>query len=124
MKRHQAGWTLWGMALVMGLVAFFALLAIKLLPAYFDNFKIRQSLEGLAREPGVAAMGRQEIITALDKRMYIDYVDRTVDLRQALIIEKTKEGMKLRVAYQRVIPLAYNISALLDFDEQVTVGLR
>ena len=86
MKRYQAGWTLWGLAAVMALVAFFALLAIKLLPAYFDNFKVRQALEGLAKEPGVTAMGRQEILTGLDKRMYIDYVDRVVDLREPLLI--------------------------------------
>lgn len=122
MHNNQRGMTMWGMAMVIALIVFFTLLGLKLFPPYMDNFKIDNALQNVGKQPGVGAMSQEEIVESLRKRLEIENVDGTLDLRKALKIEARGRGGKaIRVVYQVQVPLAYNITALLDFDNSVEV---
>lgn len=122
MYNNQRGMTMWGMAMVIALIVFFTLLGLKLFPPYMDNFKINTALQNVGKQPGAGSMSQEEIMEALRKRLEIENVDGTVDLRRALKIEARGRGGKaIRVVYQVQVPLAYNITALLDFDNSVEV---
>lgn len=122
--RQQAGWTIWTALSVAFLIAVFALLFMRLFPPYMDNLKIQEALEKVADDPRVGAMNRRAIINELDNILYIDFAHEVVDLKEALIVEKKKQNMTISVDYEVVVPLIYNISALLDFQNQVDVPIR
>lgn len=122
--RRQAGWTVWGLIAVMALVGFFALLFLKLFPPYHDNYKLNKALQTVAAEPGMAVGGRRAIMRKLDKILYLDYAHKVVDLNDTLRIEKKNDRMILTINYEVVVPLAYNISALLEFNNRAEISLR
>jgi hypothetical protein len=116
---RQQGWTLWSLVGGMALVAFFALLIMKLFPPYLDNFKLKRAIEAVAQEPGIQSATKRQIISKLQKRLYVDYADELIDLEKALKIEKGKTGMSFVLSYEVVVPMAYNVSALIEFDNRV-----
>lgn len=123
MKR-QGGWTIWTLMLGIALIVFFAYLMMKLFPPYFDNMKLEEALKTIADDARITQMDRRQIIRELDNILYIDYGHEIVDLKESLTVEKNKTSMILGLDYEVVVPLGYNISALLDFQNQVDVPLR
>ncbi len=123
MNRHQyqKGMTMWGMAAVLGLIVFFTLLILNLLPPYLENMKVKTALESVSRQPDIGAAPREEIMNMLQRRFDIEDIDR-IDLSKDLKIELKNRNKVIRIAYQVQVPLAYNISALLAFDDSVEVG--
>lgn len=121
MGRNQKGWTIWSVSAVAFLIVIVALLMMKLFPPYFDNLKIQEALDTLRDEARVARMSRRELIVELDNRLYIDFAHEIVDLNKALSIEKQKESIIVRIDYEVVVPLVYNIAALLDFHNSVEI---
>ena len=64
------------------------------------------------------------MIDKIDNTLYIDMASDLLDLNEALTITKTKNTKVISIDYERVIPMAYNISALLDFENSVEVSLQ
>ncbi len=117
----QKGWTIWTMLLTVALIVFFSLLFMKLMPHYLDNRKLQTALDGLTNDTRVATMSRRQIIQELTNKLYIDYGTEIVDLQEALVLDKKKGSMTLAVEYEVVVPLAWNISALLDFKNSADI---
>jgi len=122
--RRQAGWTIWSLLGISTIIITLALLFMALFPHYFDNMKIQSALETLSQDPRVSSMDRLHIVQELDKILYIDYGHQIVKLRDAVSIEKGKTHMTIRVHYEVVEHLVYNLSALMDFTNSVEVPLR
>lgn len=115
----QNGWTLWTMLLTAIIVGFFAYLVMRLFPPYLDNLKIREAMELVIEEPGFHSMTKRQIVKRMNRKLYIDYARDVVDLNRALHIEKDKAKTTLVVGYESAVHIAYNISALLDFENRV-----
>jgi Domain of unknown function (DUF4845) len=117
----QRGMTMWGMLFVLGVLAFFLFLGFKLFPPYMTDFKVRSALDSLARQSDFATMSKADIGEALSKRFDIDMIDG-VDLGNSLSVETRGRLRVVRIKYEAVIPMAFNISALLEFDHQKQVA--
>lgn len=115
-RQHQRGMTMWGAAFVAFVGAFFLFLLFKLFPVYMEDFKIRNALEGLAREPEAALMSRPELVERLGRRFVIDRV--TAVRPNQLRVRVQGRATKIGLHYEVVVPLAYNVSALLEFDHE------
>jgi len=120
----QTGASMWGLLGGSALLVLFALITMKLVPAYIDNNKVASALASLAETPGANTMTRRQVIAKIDNTLYIDMASDLLDLKEALVITKTKNTKVFSINYERVIPMAYNISALLDFENSVEVSLR
>jgi hypothetical protein len=120
----QKGASMWTLVFTSALIVLFALVTMKLVPAYLDNNKIINALNSLAETPGAANMSRRQVISKIDNTLYIDMASDLLDLNDALTITKTKNTKVFTIGYERVIPMAYNISALLDFENSVEVSLK
>ena len=119
-KTTQRGMTIWGVVFVMAVVLFFGLLFMKLFPPYYDNLRILRGMEQVVEEnPGLANLTRREIVRRLNRVLLIDYVDEVVDMREVLRTTKRDDGVDLEVRYEMVVPLAYNLSALIEFENIV-----
>jgi hypothetical protein len=123
-RRLQKGATLWGMVGVIMVFLFFALLTIKIFPSYIENQKFQKALDNLVEEPGAVRMNRPQILKALTNKLYIDMADELIDLSDALSITKTRDARVLTISYEKVIPLAFNISALLEFENSAEIPLK
>lgn len=122
-RATQRGMTFWGLLVVFGLIIFFVVLALKLLPPYMEYGKVKTALENVARQPEAGSMERADIKNALDRRFAIEDVN-DVNLDKNLFVEKKPGVTTIRIAYERRVPLAYNITALIEFDHSVQVNAR
>ena len=120
----QSGASMWGLIGGSALVILFALITMKLVPAYLDNNKVASALASLAEQPGVGNWSRRQVVDKISNTLYIDMASDLLNLNEALTITKTKNTKVFSVDYERVVPMAYNISALLDFENSVEVSLR
>ena len=120
----QSGASMWGLIGGSALVILFAMITMKLVPAYLDNNKVVSALDSLAETPGAAQMSRRQVLDKIDNTLYIDMASDLLDLNEALTITKTKNTKVFSIDYERVIPMAYNISALLYFENSVEVSLK
>jgi hypothetical protein len=111
---RQRGMSMWSAMFVIGVLAFFLFLLFKLLPPYLEDLKVRTALDGLLREPNAENLSRSELIERLEKRFDIDNVTN-VKAKQ-LEIKPLGKIKQIRINYEVVVPLAYNVSALLEFD--------
>ncbi len=117
--KHQAGMTMWGLLFVLGTLAFFFFLFAKLFTPYMDDLKVKSALESLARQPDAGSMPVPAIQEAIRKRLEIDNADN-FDL-SALTVETRGKMKIIRIKYESVVPMVYNISALLSFDHVAEV---
>ncbi|HSD97798.1 MAG TPA: DUF4845 domain-containing protein [Sulfuricaulis sp.] len=119
--KRQAGMTMWGMLFVLGTLAFTLFLFFKLLPPYLNDFKIQGALDSLARQPDAGSMTVPEMTEAIRKRLEIDSADELFDLSKIMTVESRGKMKKIRINYESVVPMAFNVSALINFDHAIEV---
>jgi Tfp pilus assembly major pilin PilA len=119
----QNGMTFWGLMMVAAVFAFFVLLFFKLFPSYMEHAKVKTALENVSRQPGTSEMEKAQIKAAFERRFDIEDVSN-IDLNKNLFVEKKPGSMSIRIAYERRVPIAYNVSALIEFDDSVQVNVR
>ena len=119
---HQRGMTAIGWLLVMGLIAFFALITLRLVPLYLEYSKVSSVFESLAKEQGVGGRSRNEIITLVTKRFGVNDV-REVSPK---LVKVSKSGgvMVISIEYERREHLMSNIDIVASFNKQVEVPSR
>ena len=91
-------------------------LGLRLGPYYLQFWTVRSVMDDTARNPDVAAMGRQAIIQTLEKKLYINDV-RSVK-NENFSFEKTDTGRVLGVHYEVRDHLVANLDVVLTFDHQ------
>ena len=122
-RTEQSGMTFWGLLMVPAVFIFFVILFFKLLPPYLEYAKVKTSMENIAKQPDAGNMEKPQIRAALERRFNIEEVN-DVDLSKALSVEKKPGNMTIRIAYEKHVPLAYNVTALIAFDHSVQVNAR
>jgi len=119
----QDGMTYLGMLSLMIVIAFVAMVVLKVLPVYMENFKVQSSLKSLAQEPkdDLAALPAGEVEKLLLKRFSVNDVEHVTKDD----IKITKEGHKTVVAvdYEARVPLFMNVDLVARFpDNRVELG--
>lgn len=117
---NQKGMTAIGWLLVLGLIAFFALITLRLVPLYLEYAKVVSVLESLENESGIGLKSKPEIIKLIRRRFGVNDV-RYVDPKLTKVT-KERGVMKIGIAYERREHLVANIDIVARFDKQVTVG--
>jgi len=120
-RKYQSGMTMWGLLFVLGTLAFFLFLGFKLFPPYMTDFKVKSALDSLGQQPDAGTMSVPEIREAIRKRLEIDSADDLFDLNKVLTVEPRGRVKVIRFSYESVVPMAFNVSALLDFDHSIEV---
>lgn len=121
--KKQKGITMWGIAMIALIVAFFALLVVKLVPTYLMDMKIRNALQGVAKQSQQSNMTNAAIRTALRKRLEIDMISyQDFDVKQDVSFIKRGRSRIIKIDYEVVTPMFVNISVLVQFDHQAEAG--
>ena len=113
MKRTQRGITLIGFVIVLGLVGFFAYIAMKLVPMYSEFYAVKQALKGLQQEPGIANRDPAKIQDLFFRRLYISYAENVKPGNVRM--ERIGGGWKMSVDYEVRKPLIYNLDVVGKF---------
>lgn len=116
----ERGATMWSMITIAVLVVLFALLLMKIIPPYLSDLKIKSALDSIARQGQSSSMSNREILIALEKRFDIDSVTH-VNVREDVTIERRGRAKVIVIEYEALVPLIFNISALLEFNHSAEV---
>lgn len=120
--KRQQGLTFISLIFVLGLIGFFVLLTLKIVPIYMDHNKVKSALAALKETPDLATKSEFEIRDSLSKRFNINYVyDVTQD-----DIKVVRHGNYVRVdiEYETIVKLAANLSLLAEFHDFFEVGQK
>lgn len=119
-RGRQRGMTVIGMLLVMIVVAFVALIGMKVVPMYVQYYSIKSTIESIRKEPQVAQMTQMDIQNAIQKRFDIGYVDN-ISARD-LKIRNERSGRVLDLIYQDERSLFYGLSVVLKVNESIPLN--
>lgn len=122
LPQRQHGLTFISLVFILGLIASFVLLGLKIVPIYLDHSKVTSSLAELEKTADIQEKSQAEIRDSLSKRFNINYVsDVTQD-----DITVTKQGSYLKVVieYEVVRKIAGNLSVLVEFNDVIEVGQK
>jgi hypothetical protein len=101
-------------------IAFVALIAMKVVPMYVQYFSIKSTIESIQKEPQVAQMSAQDIQNAIQKRFDIGYVDNI--MARDLKIRNDRNGRVLDLVYQDERTLFYGLSVVLKVNEAIPLN--
>ncbi len=118
--QRQTGLTLISTILLLGLIAFFTLLILKIAPIYIDHSKVVNSLAGLKQTVDIQTKNKNEVWNALDKRFNLNYVYNVT--KDDVKITKQDNYLRVEIDYEVVEKIAGNLSVLVEFNEVIEVG--
>lgn len=113
----QRGITVIGMLLLIIVIAFVALIAMKVVPMYIQMFTVKSTIESIRKEPQLAQMSTTDIHNAIQKRFDIGYVDNIT--ARDLKIRNDSGGRVLDLVYQDERDLFYGLSVVLKVKETI-----
>ncbi|TVR63447.1 MAG: DUF4845 domain-containing protein [Candidatus Competibacteraceae bacterium] len=117
---RQRGMTVIGMLLLIIVLAFMALIAMKVIPMYVQYYTVKSTIESIRKEPQVTQMSVTDIHNAIQRRFDVGYVEnvRARDLR----IRQDRGGRVLDLVYEDERELFYGLHVVLRVDETIPLS--
>jgi len=107
--KRQQGLTFISLVFILGLIAFFVLLGLKIGPIYLDHSKVVSALAEIEKTPDIEEQSEAEIRNSLSKRFDINYV--TDVTQKDITVIRHGSYVKVTIEYEVVRKL----SAILAF---------
>lgn len=116
MKRTQSGITLVGFIIVLGVAGVFIYMGMKVIPMYSEYYAVKQSLEGIAKEPGVVDETPARIKDMFFRRMNINYSENVKPANIKVV--RKDAGYLVTVDYEVRKPLIANLDVVGNFSAE------
>lgn len=117
MPNKQQGMTFTGWLVVLALIGFFALLGMKIVPIYIENYSVKSVVESLKDEPLITKKGAAEIKTMIMRRIDINGI---YDIKRESVLVKVSPGIvDVSVVYTVRKPIMGNLDIIVSFDERI-----
>ena len=113
MRKRQRGMGFAGVLAVLVGIIFLAIIGMKMVPAYLEYFAIKQAVAAITQGGQLRNATVADVRKAFELRQAVD--DFTSVGPKDLEITKDGSEIVISFAYERRIPLFYNISILIDF---------
>jgi hypothetical protein len=117
---RQRGITVIGMLLLIIVLAFAALVAMKVVPMYIQYYTVKSTIESIRKEPQVAQMSVTDIHNAIQKRFDIGYVENVT--ARNLKIRQDRGGRVLDLVYEDERELFYGLHVVLKVNEAIPLN--
>ena len=121
MKSMSRGMTVWGLLVVMALIAFAALLVIRAVPVYLNEMKVQNALEKVATDPEMRDAGSRALHSALQRYWDIERISH-LDPRDVRVLREQGGGRVLEYDYEARISLIANVDLVFYFEVSVPIG--
>jgi len=119
--KKQDGMTAIAIAAILIMIAFFALIAMRLFPVYMEHFSVTTHLENLAADGETKNLSDEEIWGKLQKTFQIDNVNNVKN--ENIIIERLEGGgMTVTIEYEVRTPGLGNVDLVAVFSDEVEVN--
>lgn len=117
--KRQQGVTGIGWLIILGLIAFFVLIGLRLFPVYIEKFSVVSSLNSLKSEPLVTKKSKGEIIRMITNRFQINDVKHAT--HKNISVSNRGGVLTVSVKYDVKTKLFGELSLVAEFDESVEV---
>lgn len=121
----QSGISFLGFIVVVGLICFFVLVALKLFPLYSEKFAVDQSLTSIANQPEAEKLSERDMHKLFMKRVHVNDIDRFTERNIDDYLTANKVGEKPRemyMQYEARTNLFGNLDIILVYDKTITLG--
>jgi Tfp pilus assembly protein PilE len=120
--KKQRGMTLIGWAIVLGIIAFFATVAMRLIPMYQEYFSVVQIMESMKVELKENSLTKQQVKVLFEKRFDTGYVFSVKPENMKFIAGKDNYSVKkVVIDYEVRKPFIAQISLVGHFHEEIDV---
>ena len=116
-KNKQKGLTGISIMMILIAIAFSALIFLKIMPIYFDAFKVGDVVSAIKEERGLAEKSNNEIATMILKRLDVNMVSDVT--KEDIIIERAKGTVFIDVEYEVRKPMFGNLDVIVSFKKSV-----
>ncbi|MFQ5488406.1 MAG: DUF4845 domain-containing protein [Gammaproteobacteria bacterium] len=116
-KKKMKGLTGLGFLLLLVLIGFFALLAIRLFPIYLEHYNVTASLKSLQSEAQQAPLSRKEVKDLLLRRFQINDISHLG--KEQIKVESRNRGKLVTIAYEVRKPFIGNIDLVVSFKDSL-----
>lgn len=113
LAHRQQGMTYLGLLIILGVIAFFAMIAIKVVPLYVENMKVDSTLKSLQQSD--APLNESDIRATLRKRFDINDVAHVRD--EDVKVVREGKALVVTVDYEARVPLFANIDLIARFPD-------
>lgn len=117
-KNTQRGMSMTGIILIIAGFLFVAILAMKLIPAYMHSAQIEHIFKAIVNDPEMQNAAVKDIRASYDKRATMDYI--TDITSEDIEVSKDGGSLTLSASYSVKIPVAGNVSLVLEFKPSST----
>lgn len=117
LKNKQKGLTGISIMLLLVVIAFVAIIFLKIMPVYFDSFKVGDVVSGMKEERGLGDKTKNEIITMIMRRLDVNMV--TDVTKDDIFIEKGKNDLLIEVEYEVRKNMFGNLDVVISFNKSV-----
>jgi len=120
--KKQRGMTLIGWAIVLGIIAFFATVAMRLIPMYQEYFSVLQIMESMEVELKQNKLTKQQVQTLFEKRFDTGYVFSVKP--ENITYERGRDNYsvtKVVIDYEVREPFIAQISLVGHFHKEIDV---
>lgn len=118
-RKNQEGITAIGMAIILALVAFFALITLRLMPIYLEYFSVSSHLDRIASDSETKSMTNEEIYDRFSKTFQIDDVKNVT--RDEIFIDREGGGLAISIEYEVRTPALANVDMVVIFSKEAVV---
>ncbi|MGR8935412.1 MAG: DUF4845 domain-containing protein [Gammaproteobacteria bacterium] len=123
--KRQQGLTFITILIILALIAFFALLTIKIAPIYINHGRVTNAMGAVKEEFKEKIQNRayftsKDVLSSFQKRFNVNYVEHVA--YDDISITKQGNYLKVEIDYEVVEPLCCHLSALAQFHEQFEEG--
>ena len=118
--KKQQGLTFISLVFILGLIAFFVILSLKIGPIYLNHSKVVSTLAELKKTTDIEGQSEAEIRDSLSKRFNINYVDDVT--QKDITITRHENYLKVVIAYEVITNIVGNLSVLVEFNDEMEIG--
>jgi len=115
--KNQKGLTAISIMVLLIFIAFVAVIFLKVMPIYFDAFKVGDVVSSMKEERGLGDKSNSEITRMILKRLDVNMVSDVT--KDDVIIEKSKNEVYIDVEYEVRKKLFGNLDVVVSFKKSV-----
>jgi hypothetical protein len=114
MSSRQGGLSFSGFLIGAVLLVLLSITGFRMIPAYIQDAQIKNIFNVIVNDPDLQKGSRQDILTAYSKRADVDNI--TAIVPADINVNSEGDRLTLSASYTVKVPLAGNISLLLEFN--------
>lgn len=119
LTNRQNGLSSFGWIAIAGIFGFLIITFFKVFPFYYDNYKLKSSMEALQGDTEVDSKSKREIWTSLQKRLFINEVRMIT--KEHVKMERKDGKTTVTVTYERTDDYIGNLFIGGRFSESIVI---